>query len=123
MRLRPVHYAAAAALTVTACDSGIRDATFVGSASCAACHTTEAQMWQGSQHASAMQAARSGTVLAPFAGERVSVGGATTTFRREGTTYVANAPGPDGRSRDYAVRYTFGLWPLQQYLVEYGGGR
>ncbi len=34
-----------------------------------------------------------------------------------------NTDGPDGKLRDYEIKYTFGVYPLQQYLVEFPGGR
>ena len=37
--------------------------------------------------------------------------------------YFVNTDGPDGKLTDYEVKYTFGVEPLQQYLVELPGGR
>jgi Flp pilus assembly protein TadD len=36
---------------------------------------------------------------------------------------MAHAEGPDGEMRDFEVTYTFGVAPLQQYLVPFPGGR
>jgi len=49
--------------------------------------------------------------------------GVTTTFSHEGGVYRVRTDGPDGQLHDYPVRYVFGLYPLQQYLLDVGDGR
>jgi predicted CXXCH cytochrome family protein len=98
-------------------------AEFVGAASCATCHASQYAAWKTSQHSVAMQDAKPSTVLGRFDSTRLSAGGVTSTFFRRGSQYVVRTDGADGKPRDFEVRYTFGVWPLQQYLVEYGGGR
>lgn len=96
---------------------------FVGSARCASCHSLEASAWDTSQHARAIQVATPRTVLGRFDGTRFTYAGVTTTLFRRGADYVVNTEGPDGAFRDYKVRYAFGVFPLQQYLLELPGGR
>jgi predicted CXXCH cytochrome family protein len=36
---------------------------------------------------------------------------------------MVRTDGPDGALHDYEIRYTFGVYPLQQYLIEMPGGR
>lgn len=36
---------------------------------------------------------------------------------------MVNTEGPDGELTDYEITYTFGVHPLQQYLIEFPGGR
>ncbi len=43
-------------------------------------------------------------------------------FKRDGQ-YFVRTDGPDGKLADFEVKYTFGVEPLQQYLVELPGGR
>jgi predicted CXXCH cytochrome family protein len=43
-------------------------------------------------------------------------------FRRDGKFFV-ETDGPDGKLGTFQVKYTFGLDPLQQYLVEFPDGR
>ena len=43
-------------------------------------------------------------------------------FRREGK-FIVRTDGPDGRLADFEVRHTFGIYPLQQYLIKLPGGR
>ena len=99
------------------------DATFVGSDRCAQCHSAEAAAWKSSQHAVAMQAATLATVLGRFDGTRYTNGQVTSTFFRRGDALVVNTEGADGANHDFELRYTFGVWPLQQYLIEQAGGR
>jgi len=69
---------------------------FVGSGACATCHADQHALWQKSQHALAMQEATPATIL-----------------------------GDTGKAvvGDFDFRYTFGIAPLQQYLVPFPGGR
>ncbi|MGL6109936.1 MAG: tetratricopeptide repeat protein, partial [Rubrivivax sp.] len=46
-----------------------------------------------------------------------------TRFFRRGEKYVVNTDGPDGKLADFEIKYTFGVEPLQQYLIETDGGR
>jgi hypothetical protein len=43
-------------------------------------------------------------------------------FRRDGK-FLVRTDGPDGKLSDFEVKYTFGVDPLQQYLVEFSDGR
>jgi predicted CXXCH cytochrome family protein len=96
---------------------------FVGAAACAGCHAREAQAVRGSDHDRAMQPAGPTTVLGDFSGARFTHRGVTSVFRRRDGTYVVRTEGPDGRPGDFEVAYTFGVRPLQQYLVPFPGGR
>jgi predicted CXXCH cytochrome family protein len=103
--------------------AGSSRAEFVGAARCATCHASEYADWKSSQHSVAMQDAQPTTVLGRFDGARLTRGSVTSTFFRRGNQYFVNTEGADGKLRDFEIRYTFGVWPLQQYLVELGGGR
>ena len=95
----------------------------VGTAACASCHAKEHAAWRGSHHDRAMEVPDEKTVLGNFADARFLHAGVTTRFfRREGRWFV-NTDGPDGRLADFEVKYTFGVHPLQQYLIELPGGR
>ena len=96
---------------------------FVGTDVCASCHPTEAELWRGSHHDLAMQAATPETVLGDFGGMRHEGSDAAWTFMRRGGAFVARAEAPGDAPVDHRVQYTFGIFPLQQYLVEFPGGR
>ena len=96
---------------------------FVGAAACAGCHAAETQAWRGSQHDQAMQEATSTTVLGDFADVSVTHYGVTSRFYRKGDGFFVTTEGPDGAMQEYKIDYTFGVYPLQQYLVAFPGGR
>jgi tetratricopeptide (TPR) repeat protein len=98
-------------------------ATYVGSQSCAACHTAETERWRGSHHDLAMAEASEATVLGDFGDIEFTAHGVTSRFYRKDGGYYVRTDGPDGQLHDYGIRYTFGWWPLQQYLIEFPGGR
>jgi len=98
-------------------------ATFVGSGACASCHADAYARWQRSQHALAMQPASEKTVLGDFDGARFRYAGVESTFARRDGRFVARTDGADGKLAEFEVRYTFGVYPLQQYLVAFPGGR
>jgi tetratricopeptide (TPR) repeat protein len=98
-------------------------ATYVGRATCAECHATQHQLWLGSHHDRAMEVATDETVLGDFNDAVFTRVGVTTRFFRRDGKFMVNAEGPDGRMRDYEIKYTFGVEPLQQYMVEFPGGR
>jgi tetratricopeptide (TPR) repeat protein len=98
-------------------------AEFIGGAACASCHAKEHEAWQGSHHDRAMAEAIEATVLGNFANAKFSHAGVTSTFFRRDGRFFVNTDGPDGRLADCEIRYTFGVTPLQQYLVEMPGGR
>lgn len=118
-----------AALALSGCGSSDRPATppgpatYVGAKSCDQCHAAEFQAWQGSHHDLAMQVASEQTVLGDFADAKFGAAGQTTTFFRRDGGYFVNTDGPDGKLHDYEIKYTFGIAPLQQYLIEFPDGR
>ena len=70
-----------------------------------------------------MQEARPGAVLGDFDDARFTYGSVTSTFFRRGDAFVVNTDGPDGRLHDFEIAYTYGVEPLQQYLVQRPDGR
>ena len=103
--------------------SGIAAATFTGSGACAGCHEPQNELWRTSQHAGAMAVATDATVLGRFDNTTFTYDGITSTFFRRDGKFGVRTDGPDGRLAEYEVTHTFGLFPLQQYLVPVGGGR
>lgn len=98
-------------------------ATFTGSSSCQSCHAKAFADWQQSDHFLAMQEARDSTVRGDFGNRTLVADGVTTRFFKRDGKFFIHTQGDDGQYRDYEVRYTFGYFPLQQYLVEFSGGR
>jgi predicted CXXCH cytochrome family protein len=106
---------------VKAQDSSV--ATFVGSTTCAGCHQAEAKLWDASQHKVAMQHATDKTVLGNFNDASFDYYGVHSRFFRKDGKFLVETDGPDGKLAVFEVKYTFGIDPLQQYLVEFPDGR
>jgi len=98
-------------------------ASYVGAAACGQCHATEHKQWSGSQHDQAMQHVDDGTVLGNFDGTHFTHSGITSTFFRRDGKFFINTDGADGKLADFEIKFTFGVYPLQQYLVEFPDGR
>jgi predicted CXXCH cytochrome family protein len=103
--------------------SGGPAATYVGQQACGQCHQQAAQRWRGSHHDLAMQPPTGATVAGDFNDARFTYAGVTSTFSRRDGKFVVRTDGPDGKLADYDVKYTFGVAPLQQYLIELSDGR
>lgn len=99
------------------------EATFVGSPVCAECHAAEYDAWQGSHHQLAMQPATGETVRGDFSNTEVRSFGAVARFRKNGDTFVVTTDDATGELQDYEVEWVFGVYPLEQYLVAFPGGR
>ena len=98
-------------------------ATYVGAAVCKTCHEPEFKAWSGSHHDLAMQQATATTVLGNFANAKFRYNGIESTFFTRGDKFMVRTDGPDGKLADYEITYTFGVYPLQQYLIPFPGGR
>ena len=96
---------------------------FVGAAVCSACHADQAKLWQGSHHDLAMQEANEQTVLANFNQSEFQKDGVISKFFRRDGGFFVNTDGEDGKLADFEIKYTFCVYPLQQYLIELSGGR
>ena len=70
-----------------------------------------------------MQVADDSTVLGNFDGAELTHFGVTSTFFKRDGKFFARTEGPDGEPADYEITHTFGVVPLQQYLVAFPGGR
>src|SRR5262249_43457859 len=98
-------------------------ATYVGSQTCNGCHAAQYQAWFGSNHQRAMQIADAKTVLGNFRDGSLNHDGVTSRFFQRDGAFFVNTEGPDGKPADFQIKYTFGVEPLQQYLIELPGGR
>ena len=97
--------------------------TYVGEPSCTPCHEAQTNEWRQSHHARAMEVATDDTVLGDFNGASFTYAGITSMFSKRDGKFVVRTDGPDGQLHDYEIAYTFGIVPLQQYLVAFPGGR
>jgi len=114
---------AAGVAPATVCAAGGPQPDYVGSQQCAECHEKEYRLWRASHHDLAMAEATEKTVLGDFDNATFTAHGVTSTFYRKDDGFFVRTDGPDGELHDYRIRYTFGWVPLQQYLIEFPGGR
>ena len=98
-------------------------ATYVGSETCAGCHQAEAELWHTSQHKHAMDHATDKSMLGDFNDASFDYYGVKSRFFRKDGKFLVETDGPDGKLATFEVKYTFGIDPLQQYLVEFPDGR
>jgi tetratricopeptide (TPR) repeat protein len=98
-------------------------ATFVGRQACASCHPEQDRRWRGSDHDLAMQVADERSMLGDFGGATFTHAGVTSRFFRRDGKFFVRTDGPDGQLQDFEIAYTFGVRPLQQYLIALPGGR
>ncbi len=104
-------------------EEGPAGADYVGRQTCIRCHQEQAKKWRGSHHDLAMDQATPETVLGDFSGETFKSDGTTSRMFRKGKKFFIRTPGPDGEPGTYRIRYTFGVEPLQQYMVAFPDGR
>ncbi len=98
-------------------------AGYVGRSACTECHENQVAQWAGSHHDLAMQPATTDTVRGDFNDASLTRFGVTSSFYKTGDRFMVRTEGPDGTLQDYEIKYTFGITPLQQYLIEFPGGR
>ena len=99
------------------------ESQYLGRKACAGCHTEQDALWSGSHHDLAMQPASEQTVSGNFDNVSLNHFGVTSTFFRRDGAFMVRTEGPDGKLHDYEIEYTFGADPLQQFLIEFPGGR
>ena len=96
--------------------------TFAGSETCAGCHGRK-QCCGAPQHQLAMDHATDKSVLGDFSNASFDYYGVNSRFFRKDGKFLVETDGPDGKLATFEVKYTFGIDPLQQYLVEFPDGR
>ena len=101
----------------------LTDADYVGSETCQSCHSKEYNDWEFSHHDQAMMEPDEQSVKGDFNNTTFTSGGVTSRFFKKNGSYYVNTQGPDGEYKDFKVAYTYGITPLQQYIVEFPDGR
>jgi tetratricopeptide (TPR) repeat protein len=99
------------------------NATYVGDQSCKACHAREFDQWKGSDHALAMMEANATSVRGDFNDVSFNYNGIVSKFYTKEGKFMVRTDGEDGKLHDYEIAYTFGVYPLQQYMVKFPKGR
>ncbi len=120
-------------ITIVSCNSGqfgkvtefenLPNSTFVGNKSCAECHEIEFNNWLNSDHDNAMDTAIAETVLGDFENAEIVTKEFTTKFYQKNNRFYVYTLGPEGKPDEFEISYTFGVRPLQQYLIAFEKGR
>ena len=96
---------------------------FAGSKTCVSCHKQEFDKWQGSHHDLAMQIANDSTVLGNFDNINTKIDGVEYFFFKKNKEFFVRIKEIDASETEYKVTFTFGVTPLQQYLVDFDKGK
>jgi predicted CXXCH cytochrome family protein len=99
------------------------EAAYVGRQQCASCHPQQLSQWQGSHHDLAIQEATEKTVLGDFNNATFTYYNVTSSFYKKDGKYYVKTDNAAGQLQDFEIKYTFGVTPLQQYLIEFPRGR
>jgi len=98
-------------------------AEFVGGKECVSCHQREYNLWKGSDHDRAMDIAADSTVLGDFNNVKVEFRGKTHKFYKRDGKFFVYTEGIGGVMKEFQITHTFGIRPLQQYLVPFENGK
>jgi predicted CXXCH cytochrome family protein len=96
---------------------------YAGSGQCQSCHSQAYESWKGSHHYQAMLPATGETVLGDFSDQTFDYAGVSSRFYRRGGKYFVETDNEKGELQEFEITYTFGFYPLQQYLVPFEDGR
>ncbi len=101
---------------------GYQPKEYVGEAACISCHQQEYNNWKGSHHDWAMKLPNDSTVLGDFNNVSFAADGESYFFyKRDSGYYVKSII--QGVDQDHQIAYTFGVAPLQQYLIKFPDGK
>lgn len=106
-----------------AMSSEIMAARYLGSESCRTCHEKEFKDWKGSDHDLAMQKATSEFVRGNFNNQVYVSQGVISRFYQKNGKYFVHTQWPKGVYDEFEIKFTYGVYPLQQYLVELPDGK
>lgn len=95
---------------------------YVGESSCIECHQQAYSDWKGSHHDWAMKLPSDTTVLGNFNNATFSSEGESYDFYKKDSLYFVKT-GKEGAEKEYQIAYTFGVTPLQQYLIKFPNGQ
>ena len=96
---------------------------YVGSQSCIGCHAEEYEHWRQSHHFAAIAKATDKTVKADFNNSRFTYNNITSRFYKKDKRFYVLTDNAKGALEEFEITYTFGTYPLQQYLIDFPDGR
>jgi tetratricopeptide (TPR) repeat protein len=104
-------------------EENITEAYYVGGSQCIECHEKEYEDWKGSDHDLAMDEATEEFVRGDFSGVELERAGQVHKAYQKEDKFFVWTDGPNGEMEEFEVKYVFGHYPLQQYLVEFERGK
>jgi len=116
------------AITFLACTPSEKPTTSItehqsgDQSTCVNCHADQVNSWQTSHHHKAISVASSQTVQGDFDSVTVVWHGQDVVFTKSPAGYFIATKSVDGTHDQHRVAYTFGVEPLQQYIVEFPNG-
>ncbi len=96
---------------------------YVKAVACKSCHEQVYAAWQDSHHGWALRSPTEDNVLGDFNGSTFEHAGVTSRFYKRDGQHFVETQGADGASAEFKIKFTVGVAPLQQYLVELDRGR
>ena len=96
---------------------------YVGDKVCKSCHQKEFNQWEGSHHDMAMKLPTVKTVVGDFNNSIFELNGVKSSFYKRDDKFYIKTDGEDGKLQEFEVAYTFGIYPLQQYLLKFPKGK
>ncbi|MCD6543297.1 MAG: tetratricopeptide repeat protein, partial [Flavobacteriaceae bacterium] len=96
---------------------------YVGDQNCVSCHEKENGLWKGSHHDLAMEIANDSTVLGDFNDVKTEIDGVKYHFYKKENDFLVKVNEIDSTENIYQITYTFGVTPLQQYLIDFERGK
>jgi predicted CXXCH cytochrome family protein len=96
---------------------------YVGSEQCQTCHIPEHQDWSASDHHKAMMTMEPSHVLGNFSAAPLGHHGQQTHFSDQASGYQISTDQQTSSAATLDLAYTFGVFPLQQYLTALPDGR
>jgi predicted CXXCH cytochrome family protein len=121
--MKMAYHVAAAWLTLLAAATGAQAASYAGSEACQSCHAVAYEAWKTSHHYQAMLPVSEETVLGDFGDRAFEYGGVRSLFYRRDGRFMVETDNRKGELQDFEIAYTFGFYPLQQYLIAFPDGR
>ena len=124
-RLRAIHWGCftLSLMFLSTLELAAAESLYVGSDACKSCHEPAYTAWRSSHHYRAMLPASEESVLGDFDDASFEYAGITSRFYRRDGKFLVETDDENGALREFEVAYTFGFYPLQQYLLPTAGGR
>lgn len=97
------------------------NAEYVGDNTCKTCHKKEHSLWQASHHDLSMQKASKNSVLGDF-NTTFKYNDILTSFYKKDGKFMVRTDNAKGELQDFTISHTFGVYPLQQYLIPLENG-